>query len=58
MYERALFEADNDFISSEFHLGKMLHLTNQFSKALKFLCSVVSKIPDDINAYIARGQVY
>jgi hypothetical protein len=41
MYERALFESNNDFISSEFHLGKMLHLTNNFSQALKFLCYVV-----------------
>jgi len=28
MYEKALFYSENDFISSEFHLGKMLHLTN------------------------------
>lgn len=55
MYERALFFANNDFVSAEFHLGKMLHLNNNFGYALKFLCNVVSKIPEDINVYIARG---
>eukprot|EP00347_Sterkiella_histriomuscorum_P006605 403352130 len=58
MYEKALFYAENDFISSEFHLGKMLHLTNQFQEGLKRLSNVVSKIPDDIEVYIQRGQVY
>ena len=58
MYERALFYSQNDFLSSEFHLGKMLHLTNQFNKALKFLSNVVGKLPNDQDVYNARGSVY
>lgn len=48
MYENALFFAQGEYISSEFHLGKMLHLTNQFQESLKRLTNVVQRMPDDI----------
>ncbi len=58
MYEQALFYSDYNYISSEFHYGKMLHQTNQFALSLKYLSNVVNKLPNDLNAFIARGHVY
>lgn len=58
MYQRALFLSDNKFVSSQFHLGKMYHLTNQFNLALKCMSNVASELGEDKSVYIARGQIY
>ena len=57
MYDQALKLSDN-FIRSRFHLGLMLHRTNQFQRALQCFSKVIEKISDDKTVYVARGTVY